>query len=273
MTMTRQEQLDAMVRNYGEWEGDEPFPFVVFEGDDCHYVTTAGPFSINDGGTMHGFTLSEVEARKAELQNKPSWKDAPINAESLIQSEGGDWEWMVRIENLAAALPRYELEPQYSGYSGEVIGDWRDTLEKRPATRCELIEIPLEEAIKRDFEGFEIMDIKIGHEDVKSQHAPEEWNGEGLPPVGIECSVQLAFNDMGKCKITYIGDGVFCYRQLSSGNEYTGSISDTVFRPIQTDREKWMGAALHVEAEMHDSYQPHELLQALYDEGLGKMPD
>ena len=70
-----------------------------------------------------------------------------------------------------------------------------------------------------------------------------ERSGEGVPPVGTVCSIQLAFNDMGECEIIYIGDGVYCYRQLSTKREYAGSVHDTVFRFIPSERELWVEQA------------------------------
>ena len=34
---------------------------------------------------------------------------------------------------------------------------------------------------------------------------------------------------------------------------------------LKTERELFVDKALHVEAEMSDSYQPYELIEALYD--------
>ena len=298
MSMTRQEQLDAVVRSYGEWPSDGEFD-MAFWRKECNRVdflrsnVWGREYRAYGQLVAYAFTRAEVEARKAELQNKPGWDDAPVNAESLIQSDGGDWQWMVRIENLAAALPRYEIIPQYSGYSGEIIGDWRETLEKRPvaddqptpeedeafnsidASSVEtlssgIIRDAVEEPVRvlSDAKKEEVRNIDSG----SLTDEGGKWNGEGLPPVGVECYLQLAFNDMGECLITYMGDGVFCYRQNSSGNEYTGSVRDTVFRSIKSDRENWIDAALHVEAELQDNYKPHELIEALYDAGLAKLP-
>lgn len=127
MWMTREEQLDQVARNYGEWPDGASCVVVVPEDLELVYG-----YSLADARRECSFTKSEVEQRKAELQNKPSWDDAPINAVSLIQSEAGDWEWLLKVENLSATLPCYELDPIYSGYSGEVVGDWRCTFEERP---------------------------------------------------------------------------------------------------------------------------------------------
>lgn len=132
MTMTREEQFDFVVRNYGSW------PAGTVRAHVCESTVCKVGFSKNTCSitgqclNAYEFTREEVEARKAELQNKPSWDGAPVNADSLIQTEGGDWEWLLRIENLSKRLQYYELVSEYSGYSGEVIGDWSDTLENRP---------------------------------------------------------------------------------------------------------------------------------------------
>ena len=69
--------------------------------------------------------------RRAELQNKPSWGAVPSHANWLAQDAAGSWLW-------------HSSEPECRnggwigsttrGYAakGCVIGDWRDTLEKRP---------------------------------------------------------------------------------------------------------------------------------------------
>ena len=44
--------------------------------------------------------------------------------------------------------------------------------------------------------------------------------------LGFHCGIQA--------KITYMGDGVFCYRNLRNGGEYTGAVSDSTFRPLRT---------------------------------------
>ena len=67
---------------------------------------------------------------------------------------------------------------------------------------------------------------------------PKEWDGEGLPPVGCEVEMSLGFHCGIQAKITYMGDGVFCYRNLRNGGEYTGAVSDSTFRPLRTQAER-----------------------------------
>jgi len=66
----------------------------------------------------------------------------------------------------------------------------------------------------------------------------QEWNGEGLPPVGEECGMTLGFAVYDRVKITYMGDGVFCYRNIRNDTEYTGSLADATFSPIQTREQR-----------------------------------
>lgn len=76
-------------------------------------------------------TKAKWLARRAELQNKPSWGAVPSYANWLAQDADGSWLW-------------HSSEPECRnggwigsttrGYAakGCVLGDWRDTLEKRP---------------------------------------------------------------------------------------------------------------------------------------------
>lgn len=76
-----------------------------------------------------------------------------------------------------------------------------------------------------------------------------EWNGEGLPPVGVEC--EYSFNSGAtwfKCKIDYILGtqglvmlaDVFEGGQWVSFHEYDGKLK---FRPLRTEAEKAREAA------------------------------
>ena len=80
---------------------------------------------------------------------------------------------------------------------------------------------------------------RAGDEPTATPPAPE-WDGEGLPPVGCEVEMSLGFHCGIQAKITYMGDGVFCYRNLRNGGEYTGAISDATFRPLRTKEQMEM---------------------------------
>ena len=78
-------------------------------------------------------TKQQWLARRAELQNKPRWKDAPEWAVCIVQDRLGNWYFCSDTPNNDGG----EWSDEYVRKSliangGVVLGDWRDTLEKRP---------------------------------------------------------------------------------------------------------------------------------------------
>lgn len=238
--MNKKEQLNAIVRCYGEWPDDAVY--ALWHLEQVYFVRVGENFA----ASMKAFTRSEVEARKAELQNKPRWADAPAWANWLAQDSTGIWYWY-------AVMPTITGSRGFNGKSGtflasvagNVIGDWRDTLEeiKREPNTDKPFAQSLTEAsmlahtaqlqadsqeyvetntadydmsihsnpdaaawakfFQKTFEEqkWTIDDIDeslmIGwfanammamHDHVLSEKekTKEHWNGEGLPPVGVE---------------------------------------------------------------------------------------
>lgn len=132
--MNNETDLDWLARNVHEW----PAGATHAANSRLGLVIFGCPVLI--GGW---FTKSQWLTRRAELQNKPSWEDAPAWAQYLVQNSIGLW-----------TFTRYEPRPNSAGgwsmdrdvqrhgnrlcvnvkdeVGGEVFGDWRDTLEKRP---------------------------------------------------------------------------------------------------------------------------------------------
>ena len=84
---------------------------------------------------LRWFTRAQYLERKAELQNKPSWKEAPVWAMFLIQTMAGFWLWLSHKPNGMDDNGVMSFDSAASSErarSGFVIGDWRDTLERRP---------------------------------------------------------------------------------------------------------------------------------------------
>ena len=130
--------LDWLVRNVHVWPhiapkiisaGDELFEFgATFYND---WVDIYGKFA----GCGVTVTKQQWLARRAELQNKPGWKDARPWANWLSQSEDG--EWWFSLEKPECGGSKWSFNSSAAGNSkwkGEILGDWRDTLEKRPET-------------------------------------------------------------------------------------------------------------------------------------------
>lgn len=128
--------LDWLARNVHVWpvrtphvvpDGDKLFEFVATFHQD--YVDIYGKFP----GCGHSIYRHQWLARRAELQNKPSWKDAPEWAEWLHQDGDGEWAFSegkpTQYDGLWLGEP---YKRSLRAKAGEVLGDWRDTLEKRP---------------------------------------------------------------------------------------------------------------------------------------------
>lgn len=92
------------------------------------------------------FSAREVLARRAELQNKPSWEDHH-DAKCFVQNSCGHWwkntetgkvepsegYWRIHDSVVLKCVSTAWVELN----KGELLGDWRDTLERRPADLSE----------------------------------------------------------------------------------------------------------------------------------------
>lgn len=135
--MSNETDLDWLARNVHEWPaGDhQPWCYVYWKGGQRavsgNCITVIQP--------CVRVEMSEWLARRAELQNKPRWGDHQWP--QIFQNEGGNW---------FGARSGWDFKAHISGgwkgegvslmrddgeylQSGTIFGDWRDTLEKRPA--------------------------------------------------------------------------------------------------------------------------------------------
>lgn len=122
--------LDWLARNMHEFPAGQEFAWISMDV----YFSPVAPLSGNY------FTKQQWLARRTELQNKPNWEDAPEWASTLTQVSSGFWFWVEKVPSLAKLvlddLTSYgELMSQCHG---EILGDWRDTLEKRPEAEPEI---------------------------------------------------------------------------------------------------------------------------------------
>lgn len=146
--------LDWMARNVHVWKGCDWS--VLTRSHDC------GLWLTKESRKDACLTKSQWISRRAELQNKPSWNDAPEWAEWLAQDEDGEWKWL-------AGLPGKYVDGwtavKFKVYcKGMALGDWRDTLEKRPEQTIADIcrEVTGENRHKEVFEPFvSVEDVKI----------------------------------------------------------------------------------------------------------------
>lgn len=79
---------------------------------------------------------AEFLARKAERQNKPDWRNSSDWAHWLAQDSFGKWWWYPNFMSAPTLASQCfingSIDPVIFAGAGEVIGDWRDTLERRP---------------------------------------------------------------------------------------------------------------------------------------------
>lgn len=145
--------------NVHEW----PYPSrdTCFIGHGYHDQVFVHSDSITDLSTVGRHQISKQKwlARRAELQSKPSWKDAPKRANWLGQCSSGKWEWYYDKEappvHADGDCWDHRSYGEGSGKSGEVLGDWRDTLEQRPAATPEpVVTKMMDEAIIDKFMGY-----------------------------------------------------------------------------------------------------------------------
>lgn len=119
----------------GEWHGMATH--IARDGAD-DYLWACAIHLMAEYPNHNWFSKAEYLARKAELQNKPSWDEAPSWAEWLCQRDDGMWFWLVREPRLSDAGWETNHESRSAYAAGDqveehIIGDWRDTLERRPA--------------------------------------------------------------------------------------------------------------------------------------------
>lgn len=126
------ERLPLIDAAIGELSGEFPPTAIGYSGRGYYAKGDMGDIlhKINFGDVC---SRDEFNQRKAELQNKPSWNEAPEWANWLAQDNDGQWVW-------------YKTKPLVEGNEfdggerllgldfGKVIGNWQDTLEQRPTT-------------------------------------------------------------------------------------------------------------------------------------------
>ncbi len=238
-----------VIDNNGQWN---------HETDEAWILAGQGQFKI---------TRQEFNAAADRMRGKPDWSELPAKAEWLAQDRCGTWKPMQGrkpdIECDSYWLTDRHLQPQMRG---TVIGDWRNTLEKRP-----------EQASSLEAKRFGIMPPVNKNEGCNISAPTKHWFEDGeLPPVGTECEV---FNHefhgnaaWEKCTILFMGK-FKCIYSSESCHERVGNVDLTgaiEFRPIKTDKEKAIEAARVL---LEKVVEGESFLNTLYDAGLLRLPD
>lgn len=121
----------------------------------------------------------------------------------------------------------------------------------------------------------------------KSEHQKPEWDGEGLPPVGVDVLVtphnnHWGFSSVGEFSGKVLAfDGEDFWFKLTNGGKIASRTDKVDFRPIRTEQEKKKLSAIDSLVEFKISYHSHPKaaeeylreMSSLYDAiAAGKIP-
>ena len=125
--MSNETDLDWLARNVHVWREGKREVLVFWPRNVDTLIWSS---VLSDAGWI---TKDQWLARCAELQNKPSWSKAEEWAEWLAQDSYGCWGFFQK-KPLMHALSWIARSGYYQIHSpgNLLLGDWRDTLEKRP---------------------------------------------------------------------------------------------------------------------------------------------
>jgi hypothetical protein len=215
--MSNQTDLDWLARNVHEWPAGKNFAQV--SRDVYFYITKPSGVEL--------FTRQQWLSRRAELQNKPSWANAPEWAEWLCQNNDGEWSFHSQKPVEQNGFPSFRSvgSEALRVSFGEVLSDWRDTLERRPEAKTRArAEVELVNAVAEVFQPFTSIEdnqeqVMTQNEEIKQQDNGWFERGE-LPPVGVVCefcweddewtdwhkSVFVGFDSMGNGVVSAFGD-------------------------------------------------------------------
>ena len=212
------ESVKWAAENIHEWPlKNKELPLVITIEDD-------GTFSLREMPRSYTTVYyRDWQAARDELIGKPGWESAPDWAQHLAQDSDGEWWWFeVEPENDHECFYSSEAEDRAS--TGYVIGDWRNTLERRPTAPSTKTKAAIEEA---------------------NSMSDQQWRGpeDGLPPVGQWCEFKYREDPkfVGRmCKVLgFSPDSDEAWLHLD-GNESSNiyDLSKFEFRPLRTEEDK-----------------------------------
>lgn len=232
--MSNETDLDWLARNVHEWlEGAN---YVCVNHTDGGHV-----FHEHNRNCAIWFTKDQWISRRAELQNKPSWDDFGESAKFMAQDSDG--AWMAFESEPAANYHVWSSMRGWCGYAregrdrcrGEVLGDWRDTLERRSA---DLSEPAVTERLTEA--AHTVLAAAPALMDEKFRFDRDDWHERGeLPPVGATVMHMGTATDKDWLEVEIIAHAQRKGFKVAVF-EYSGGVSfssATYFRPIRTERD------------------------------------
>src|SRR5690554_5605783 len=129
--------LKWLAENVHEWKQGTHYLVKTLDGG-CNWIV--GEMEIRDNAANY-FTRAQWQAARDELSGKPSWDDVPEWAEWIAQSPQGHWECYADQPDFNEGRWVHSGRGECVGfakYRGEVLGDWRNTVERRPEMKQKL---------------------------------------------------------------------------------------------------------------------------------------
>lgn len=225
-----EEDLTWLAKNVHKWDKRATH---VHIGEKCPMWTYEPRWKVSEGW----FTRDQWLARRAELQNKPSWEDVDPEFSFIAQSPNGHWEafmskphacdWWISKGTKSIALD--------STIKGAILGDWRDTLERRPVDLSEpVVTARLTEATEN------VLAAAPALMDEKFRFDRGDWFERGeLPPVNSKVMHKSIIPKQEWSKVDVIAHAERYGLKVAifeCGEKVTYSSAE-YFRPIRTERE------------------------------------
>lgn len=207
--------LDWLARNMHVWPaGHQGWCYVISNRDGTKGVATSLIGQVDCPWVR--IEKQEWLARRAELQNKPSWDLSGSWSEYLAQDMDGEWKWLG--ENPALGDEYWTADELRSQCKGVVIGNWYDTLEKRP----------------EQFKPFTSIE---DNQDQKMKQDDGWFERGDLPPVGIAVQLWHGGTYAYDCELIAKRGNDFVLWNLTWDRPDSADCMMCVFKPTPTERD------------------------------------
>lgn len=244
--MSNETDLDWLARNVHEWPAGEHQPWCYVYMTYGGVMKAAGNF-LDAGANPAMITIDQWISRRAELQNKPSWDKAEGWAEWLAQDSCGCWGFFQKKPQIHAlswiARSGYY---QIRSPGNLLLGDWRNTLEKRPEPCLKSMSgvhsdgdmIALHEELKDfDMNKFEPF-TSIEDNQEKGMKQDNGWFERGdLPPVGVAVQLWHGGTYAYDCELISKRGNDFVLWNLTWDRPDSADCMMCVFKPTPTERD------------------------------------
>lgn len=135
--MSNETDLDWLAQNVHFWDESA---YAAMCGGVERVMWASGSAYGQMSEFKNAVTKEQWLARRAELQEKPSWAHAPEWAVYMAQSPNGHWEFFA-VKPRAEGWWRHPIGERSSANNasirGAILGEWCDTLERRPVDLSE----------------------------------------------------------------------------------------------------------------------------------------